>query len=598
VADALEVAGRHRRSLRVDANHAGRTTFPVRASTAADQVTVRASAVSSEAGDAIEQTLKIEPFGRQVQRTRSALIRDRTSLPVAVPGSAMAGTASASLRIFPNLAAHLSEGMEGIMHRPYGCGEQLTSAGWVALLLLEHIHDSGLEDSELERRAQRHVRAAVTRLEQLASADGGFRFWRRGEPEPLLTAYALRFLIHAEQQVEVEPDLISRAATWLIAAQDEDGAWHEDRPRRTDDSFIQDTAFIVRALAEVEAGDEEEHELISAAVTRALDFLQPHLSSFDEPHALAGHALACLGSDRTEAARQAVQRLAGLAAREGDTAYWQVHRNTPLMGWGLPGRIETTALVVLALRESGDEQHQLLADAGLLYLLRHKDPNSVWYSTQATVAALEAMIASGLDDSGGELQVLVEGQPPLVIPLPEATTQAISLELPAPEIGAGGTVKLHSSAGSTAVAELQLGYYLPWPEPPVTAEQQGNLAFSVDHDRYRGQVGESITCTVTAERIAHRGRGMLMAEIGLPPGAEVDRLALEQDLGWRGSFEVRPDRVILYLWARPGGNSVTFSFTPRFAGDMVSAPSNLYDYYNPELRVDLPPQRFVISEGG
>jgi len=36
------------------------------------------------------------------------------------------------------------------------------------------------------------------------------------------------------------------------------------------------------------------------------------------------------------------------------------------------------------------------------------------------------------------------------------------------------------------------------------------------------EVGEEITCRVKAERVGFRGDGMLLAEIGLPPGADVD----------------------------------------------------------------------------
>ena len=39
---------------------------------------------------------------------------------------------------------------------------------------------------------------------------------------------------------------------------------------------------------------------------------------------------------------------------------------------------------------------------------------------------------------------------------------------------------------------------------------------------------QEINCTVEAERIAFRGYGMLLAEIGLPPGADVDRASLEK----------------------------------------------------------------------
>ena len=34
------------------------------------------------------------------------------------------GTPSAELKIYPNLFAHVGESVEGLLRRPYGCGEQ------------------------------------------------------------------------------------------------------------------------------------------------------------------------------------------------------------------------------------------------------------------------------------------------------------------------------------------------------------------------------------------------------------------------------------------------------------------------------------------
>jgi hypothetical protein len=58
-----------------------------------------------------------------------------------------------------------------------------------------------------------------------------------------------------------------------------------------------------------------------------------------------------------------------------------------------------------------------------------------------------------------------------------------------------------------------------------------------------------VTClgreAVDAERIGFRGYGMLLAEIGLPPGAAVDRSSLERAMKASGGdinqYDVLPD---------------------------------------------------------
>ena len=119
-------------------------------------------------------------------------------------------------------------------------------------------------------------------------------------------------------------------------------------------------------------------------------------------------------------------------------------------------------------------------------------------------------------------------------------------------------------------------------------------------DKTTARVGDEITCKVEAERADFISYGMMLAEIGLPPGAEVDRASLERAVkqaGWAvNQYDVLPDRVIVYLWPRTGGTRFEFKFRARFGLAAQSAPSLLYDYYNPEARAVIAPARFVISE--
>jgi len=91
---------------------------------------------------------------------------------------------------------------------------------------------------------------------------------------------------------------------------------------------------------------------------------------------------------------------------------------------------------------------------------------------------------------------------------------------------------------------------------------------------------------------------MVIAEIGLPPGAEVDRGALakivDDDTGV-DSFEVAPDHVTFYIWPRGPVSHFQFVFRPRFAMKARTAQSVLYDYYNPDERSVLPPQTFRVE---
>ncbi len=160
------------------------------------------------------------------------------------------------------------------------------------------------------------------------------------------------------------------------------------------------------------------------------------------------------------------------------------------------------------------------------------------------------------------------------------------------------------STGMFPAASIQAvaDYYVPWTGPSATeitrpGDSEG-LQLAVRFDKTTANAGDRINCAIEAERIGSRGWGMMIAEIGLPPGADVDHGSLDEAInnsGWAVSrYDILPDRLILYLWPRAAGVQLTFSFKLRYGLRAHTAPSKLYDYYNPDAQVSLPPADFVI----
>ncbi len=166
------------------------------------------------------------------------------------------------------------------------------------------------------------------------------------------------------------------------------------------------------------------------------------------------------------------------------------------------------------------------------------------------------------------------------------------------------TVEIRGGPSTNASAYLNATYYLPWTDPSVTTSSvrsgdAESLRYSVKFDHASAAPGDSIHCTVHAERVGFRGYGMMLAEVGLPPGADVDRASLDSavaDSGWDvQSYEIQPDRVVSYLWPRAGGTTFSFWLKVRFPMKAQSSESVLCDHYNPQARASVPPSRFVIQ---
>ena len=326
------------------------------------------------------------------------------------------------------------------------------------------------------------------------------------------------------------------------------------------------------------------------------------------------YAIAAAQSARPEHIENAIAVLGRLAHREGDSTYWNLESNTtPFYGWGLPGRLETTALAVTALSKlsAAHSQPDLpdLISRGLQYLLTHKDRYAMWYSTQATQNVLEAMIAAlpAASENPGPSQATlnINGRAVRTIALPDsqAAIGPITISLLTELTTGPNTVQLLRSDGSGALnAALITSYYISWPDSQATnseAFKTGDtraLRLKVHYDRTEQSLGDPIQCAVEAERIGFRGYGMMLAEVGLPPGAEVDRASLDKAQSESGvsGYEIQPDRVVLYLWPTAGGTKFSFTFRTRYRLDAMTPASDVYDYYNPEANATVFPVRFSI----
>jgi len=155
-------------------------------------------------------------------------------------------------------------------------------------------------------------------------------------------------------------------------------------------------------------------------------------------------------------------------------------------------------------------------------------------------------------------------------------------------------------SGSLQFASVQAvaNFYVPW-SASESSRKSRDLRLRVKFDKTDGKINDEITCNVESERVGAHGWGMILAEIGVPPGADVDRSSLEtavKNSNWTISrYDVLPDRVVVYLWPRSGVVKFNFKFRPRFALNAKTAASVVYDYYNPEARAVVEPATFKIN---
>lgn len=617
----FSLTGPARKQAAVGAGDAARQTFDFRVVSSIDDGRQRITALAGDANDAIEKPVRVHPDGEELSVTAGDLLASSASLELSLPDSAIAGSTRAELKIYPNLMGHVIESVEGIMRRPYGCAEQTISSTYPSLLLLRTDKNSGADHS-LHVRAQRYLNSGYTRLLNYRDNSGGFAYWTNGTPDVALTAYALRFLTEAAGVIELDHNVIKETREWLIKQQSADGSWSPYRFA----AGVQDrrravlTAYVARILAATEsklfaaetgnAAAQQRAEL-AASLKRAMEYVDQRRDEIDEPYLLSSYALALMESGDVAGAKPVIDKLRTLALSEGSGAYWSLETNTPFYGWGLAGRVETTALVVQALsrfcslEEGNCGADDELAKRGLLFLLKKKDRYGVWYSTQATINVLDTMLTLLATDgaalgSDSEARIAINGRVVQTVKIPETRGPASLITVPITSFLSKGKNHIEitrPNGRSFSSVQALATYYVAWTDQR-DENSSTDLRLLTRFDKTESKIGDVITCHVEAERVGFRGYGMMLAEIGLPPGADVDRSALETALkDWTiMQYDVLPDRIVLYLWPRAGGVKLDFQFRPRFGLAAKTASSVMYDYYNPESRVVVPPVKFRVKD--
>ena len=582
-------------NLEVAANDSENAIFSFRAVAPVENGRQKVTALAKGDGDAIEKFVSVKPNGRETVETASKFFRGAANFDVDFPAESFPATRKTQIKIYPNMFAHVAESIEGLLQRPHGCGEQTTSSTYPNLMILKiEKETSKVIDPNVKAQAQIYLREGYERLLNYQTPSGGFSYWGKTDaPNVALTVYVLRFLNDAENYVAVDEKVTANAREWLLKQQEADGSWKT--------SYVDtnaSTAYVANSLArQIGANDTE----TKAHLNQAFEFLKKRLPEIKDAFALASFALAAARTGEAESGKIAAEKLNSLAQTEKGNRFWTT-ASTPFHGWGETAKIETTALAVQALlRMNEARKYETPIAEGLAFLLKSKDKYGVWYSTQTTVNVLDALIATEIfsvadkGNAAGKTEIFVNGikagefsstantlANPLIFDVSELTTELTN------------RVEIKNAGGSSFTqAQIVSVYYLPWRNSPADSRY---FDLKVNYDRLTAKIGEEITCAVSIARRDHR-YGMVLAEIGIPPGADIDRNSLEtaKANGDFSRYDILPDKILVYFWSQTAPTKFKFKFKPRYGINAQTAPSIVYDYYNSEAQATAAPLKFTVK---
>ncbi len=599
------------KTITVEANEVTVERFRVRVTATQGRYRPVVWAYGERMSDATTAThdILVRPNGKAFSQTWSTRLSAGSvfNQDVIIPENAIPGTARLDIKVYPGVFSQLVEGMDAIFQMPYGCFEQTSSTTYPNVLALDYLEKTGQETPEIRFKAEQYINLGYQRLTTFEVEGGGFSLFGDAPADRMLTAYGLMEFSDMARMYPVDPELVERAATWLLNQQAADGSWENDRGLVHETSWqalgndrVPVTAYITWALLNAGYGERPE-------IQAALAYLRAHHQEVSDPYALALVANALVTADAQGATTQQVlERLIALAHEDETGAWWESRIATMTGARERSASLETTALAVQALLKAGSAP--TLSARALDYLVHHKEANGTWGTTQATILALKALLLS-VDASAQrpDLTLTVnwnglEQGTLRVTPEVYDVVQGLSLNT----IGNGlGTLTLAGSGTGEVLVQVTASWYLPWEWVPASVPEETPLSIIVTYDRTALQVEDTVQVEVHV-RLKEGLVNAALIDLGLPPGftlvADDLQQRIAQDEGLPAGqtritrYELTGRQLLVYLQDLQAGQEVTFSYRlkARFPLRATIPAARVYDYYNPTSAAELPPQTIEV----
>ncbi|XP_011210624.2 CD109 antigen isoform X7 [Bactrocera dorsalis] len=562
------------------------------------QITLKITATTPLAGDAIHQMLKVEPEGVTQYENRAVFInlKDKNvhneKLNVDVPAEAIPDSEYIEFSVVGDLLGPTLKNLDKLVRMPYGCGEQNMVNFVPNILVLHYLDAISKSMPAITEKAKKFLDIGYQRELTYKHDDGSYSAFGKSDKagSTWLTAYVMRSFHQAAKYTDIDPKVIVEGLDFLASKQAPNGSFPEYG--KLFDSAHQNelglTAFVLLAFLE----NVEHIEKYKTQVDNGMKYIMDKVDKTDDQYSLAIAALA-LQIAKNPAADKVLTKLQGLAKQESDRKWWSkadapTEGSSAIWRWHPSSNdVEITSYILLAILDKEGAENTLPI---VKWLISQRNSNGGFASTQDTVVGLQALISfaektgagSGTMDiefvsSGGEENkgaIAVNAENSLVLQthvLPKTTRQ----------------VDFTAKGNGSSMVQLSYRYNL--------AEKDKAPSFQVTTNVKEDQ--NLLIMDVCAEYVPESGAdkekesNMAVMEIALPSGytAETDAFnAIEAvDRVKRTETKNSDSMIIVYFDGLKPADSkcvpVRAAKTHAVAKQKPAAVS-IYDYYQTNRR--------------
>ncbi|MCL5773667.1 MAG: MG2 domain-containing protein [Firmicutes bacterium] len=554
-------------------------------------------AYGSKMNDAIKRQIEILPDGKEFAVTKSGKLDGKISTVIEIPKEALKDASRIFVTIYPGILSQVVEGLDKVFMMPYGCFEQTSSTTYPNVLVLNYLKKVNKITPEIQMKAEGYINTGYQRLLSFEVKGGGFSWFGDAPANKILTAFGIMEFRDMAKVHEVDENVISRTQDWLVSQQLKDGSWkpdesylHAESWSKIQNSNLPVTAYIVWAL--VESGEK------GSAVKKGIEYLKNNWGSTNDPYILALSANAFVSYDKADPVTgDILHKLASLRKEENGSMWWETGMETGTFSRGNVANLETTALAALAFLKA--DGYQNIATGALNYLVKSKDPNGTWYSTQATILAMKALILAqekASEKANATVTVSVNGGKKMTVKItPDDYDIFRQLDFKNNTVEGKNTIEIEFQGEGNCYYQVVGRYYMPWKE----LAKKEPLNIKVDYDRTSLEQNDMLTCKVKVSNNTGRNANMVIIDLGVPPGFEVQTSDLDDIVKKQiiKKYTMTSRQIIIYLDNIPAQKSIELSYKLRakFPVKAKTPKSRTYQYYNPDVGSEAQPVTLEIK---
>lgn len=145
-----------------------------------------------------EKEVRVRPPHAPRRKVFAQEIAPQSSITIRIPGEEYLPTTRRVRLVVASLPLEgLAASVWHLVHFPHGCGEQITSQAFAALVAGEWLHAiAGFSVDSLRA----YIEGALAQLEPLVAQEGGISYWPGSPPDPWLSVYVAHFFYEAQRR--------------------------------------------------------------------------------------------------------------------------------------------------------------------------------------------------------------------------------------------------------------------------------------------------------------------------------------------------------------------------------------------------------------